>query len=338
MDTAVHGVIVPHPYCVAVLTRPDGLPDERVAGALAAGWGLAVDGLAHAPVGFGSHHWRATAGADRWFVTVDDVARAGAAGRLAAALATARRLCDAGLGFVVAPVATRTGAVLHRVGAVWAVSLFPHVEGATHPWGAYPGRAERLAVLDLVARLHRSPAALRAGAVADDLALPERDGLDAAVAGRAPAGEPGPFAAPARDLLAARAGAVRGALGRYDDLAAAVLARPDRLVLTHGEPHRGNTISTAAGPVLVDWDTALVAPPERDLWSMTAEDARIPADYEQRTGIAPDPDALAFYRLRWGLTDISLYVAWFRRPHGDTADTRLAWEGLQASVGPRLEG
>ena len=41
---------------------------------MADGWRVAVDALAYAPVGFGSHHWHATAGGDRWFVTVDDLA------------------------------------------------------------------------------------------------------------------------------------------------------------------------------------------------------------------------------------------------------------------------
>ena len=32
-----------------------------------------------------------------------------------------------------------------------------------------------------------------------------------------------------------------------------------RMVLTHGEPHPGNTMRTVDGWRLIDWDTALVA-------------------------------------------------------------------------------
>jgi aminoglycoside phosphotransferase (APT) family kinase protein len=40
----------------------------------------------------------------------------------------------------------------------------------------------------------------------------------------------------------------------------------DSWVVTHGEPHRGNVIRDPRGGVyLVDWDTTLIAPRERDL-------------------------------------------------------------------------
>ncbi|WP_432843998.1 phosphotransferase family protein [Dactylosporangium sp. CA-092794] len=44
-----------------------------------------------------------------------------------------------------------------------------------------------------------------------------------------------------------------------------VPADPPGLVLTHGEPHPGNTMRTGGGWLLIDWDTALLAAPERDL-------------------------------------------------------------------------
>lgn len=319
-------------------TRPPELDDEQVAGALAAGWRLAVDALAYAPVGFGSHHWRVTAGGDRWFATVDDLAAkrwradeplSGPRERLAAALTTARLLRDGGLDFVVAPVAAGGGDVLVPLGDRWAMALYPHVDGRPHAWGRYPDRAARLAVVDLVARLHRAPATAWAGARPDGLVLPHRDGLEAALAGAAGPGGPGPYAAPAHDLVARHAGAVRAALARYDRLVALVRARPDRRVLTHGEPHRANTITTPAGPVLIDWETALVAAPERDLWSLAAEDDRTLGDYAERTGTVPDPDALALYRLAWDLSEVAGYRAWFHRPHRDTEDARTAWDGLR---------
>jgi aminoglycoside phosphotransferase (APT) family kinase protein len=42
--------------------------------------------------------------------------------------------------------------------------------------------------------------------------------------------------------------------------------RGERGALTHGEPHPGNVIGTDDGWLLVDWDTAAIAQPERDLW------------------------------------------------------------------------
>jgi len=317
-----------------VFTQPPELSDDDVARAVSDGWGVAVDALAYAPVGFGSHHWHATAGGERWFVTVDDLEAkrweageplSGPRDRLASALDMARRLRAGGLAFVVAPIATRAGASTKPLGDRWVVSLYEHVDGGGHPWGAYPDRASRLAVLDLVARTHAAPAAVWAGARRDEMRLPHRAGLDAVLDGDTRPWGPGPFAEPARALVAGHAPAVRAALARHDRLAAAARGRPERMVLTHGEPHRANTMTTPAGPVLIDWETALMAPPERDLWSMAAEDDRIPQDYAARTGVEPDPDALALYRLGWDLTEVAGYADLYRRPHAETEDTAHAW-------------
>jgi hypothetical protein len=268
-----------------MLTRPEDLPDLRVVEALRRGWGLRASEIAYAPVGFGSYHWRVTAGGGEWFVTADDLVverRESAESpdeplrRLSAALSTARSLFDAGLGFVVAPRLTNSGGVVHEVGDRFALALYPHVDGDTHLWGPYPSRADRLAVLDLIAALHAAPASARRAALVDDLVIPARDQLIAALADRARRWESGPFGEPARVILNEHGDAVVRVLEYYDQLAAAVARQTERMVLTHGEPHRANTITTADGVVLIDWDTALIAPPERDLWALADEDPQNP--------------------------------------------------------------
>ena len=78
----------------------------------------------------------------------------------------------------------------------------------------------------------------------------------------APVSECGPYARPLARLFREHATGIRGLLGRYDELVAAARAQPGRAVLTHGETHPGNTMPTADGGwLLIDWDTALVAPP-----------------------------------------------------------------------------
>ena len=68
---------------------------------------------------------------------------------------------------------------------------------------------------------------------------------------------------------------------------AAARAQPSGAVLTHGEPHPGNTMLTADGWVLIDWDTALAAPPERDLWSLDPGDGSVLDAYARLTGVTP---------------------------------------------------
>lgn len=327
-----------------MFTRPEGLPDSRVVDALRVGWGLGVDRIDYAAVGFGSYHWRITAGGVRWFVTADDLTareRDGSAPvveplrRLTAALSTARLLCDAGMGFVVAPRITRSGSVVHAVDERFAVALYPHVDGEAHTWGPYPSRLDRLVVLDLIAALHREgPESARCAPLVDDFVVQDRDQLVAALADRAGPWESGPFGEPARALLDAHAGRVSRVLEFYDGIAAAVTRQPGRMVVTHGEPHRANTITTAEGVMLIDWDTALLAPPERDVWALADEDPEVIDYYASRTGITPDGDALRLYRLRWDLTEIAIYIGQFRRPHRNTEDTQVAWDSLNHYLDP----
>ncbi len=140
----------------------------------------------------------------------------------------------------------------------------------------------------------------------------------------------GPWSEPTRQLLRRHETTIRRQLDELAGLAATTLATPERFVLTHGEPHPGNTITTDTGVVLVDWDTALVAPPERDLWMVAGpeQDQRVIDRYTAGTGTAIDPAALATYRLLWDVTDVALYAALLRDEHDDTDDVRESFTNL----------
>ncbi len=107
-----------------------------------------------------------------------------------------------------------------------------------------------------------------------------------------------------------------------------------RFVLTHGEPHRANTVLTDRGVVLVDADPCLLAPPERDLWMLVGEDPGIRERYAARTGTALDPRLLGAYRLRWDLADVEACVRDLRAPHRDDEDSRTAWTALRGVLDP----
>ena len=126
--------------------------------------------------------------------------------------------------------------------------------------------------------------------------------------------------------MAANHSALQRALRRYDELVAG--AQTSRMVLTHGEPHPGNTMRTEQGWKLIDWDTVLVAPPERDLWSLEP----LHAEYAKATGVELVPDMLELYRVRWLLADIAVDVARFGRPHITGPDEDQSWILLQENV------
>lgn len=326
-----------------MFTRPADVADAELVAVLAEGWGIDVVSLDYLAVGFGSHHWRAATASTEWFVTVDDLtAKRREPGetvphtraRLYAALATAAELRDDGYGFVVAPVRCDGGQVATDFGYRYVVTLYPLVDGQKHAYGRYSDPHHRDAVVALVAELHRSPQRCRRWALTETFSIARRAELFDACSHPQDRWESGPFGEPARQLLAGHAPAVERAFERYDSLAKIVRSRPDRFVLTHGEPHPANTITTDRGVMLVDWDTTLIAPPERDLWDLTSEDASVAGRYESRTGVGLDPRAIELYRLAWDLSEIAICVSDFRQPHERTDDTAEGWQNLQHFLDP----
>jgi hypothetical protein len=327
-----------------MLTPPDGLSENTLAAVLSRHWQVAASSLTYRPVGFGSHHWEvADAAGTRWFVTADELhhKRVGlsesldnAFSRLRAALAVAMDLRTGGLSFVVSPIPGGDGEPLVRAGDEFGVAVYPFVVGQSFGWGefALPGHLD--AVLDLLIAVHTAPRAARLRAMTDDYAIPHRDELEAAVdaVARRDGPEPGPFARPAVSLLAANRAPIRRLLARYDELAAQARSEPARAVLTHGEPHPGNTMLTPAGWRLIDWDTVLVAPPERDLWSLDPGDGSVLTRYREATGVRPLSAVLELYRIRWNLADLAVDLSRFGRPHRGTDDDEASWELLRSLV------
>jgi spectinomycin phosphotransferase len=82
----------------------------------------------------------------------------------------------------------------------------------------------------------------------------------------------------------------------------------------------------------IDWDTAALAPPERDLWLLDARSGEGMRRYVEASGREPSPAALRLYRLRWQLDDISVFLNVLRSPHRQTADTEYAWRSLAKSM------
>jgi len=322
-----------------MLTRPADLQDLDVIEALRTGWALEPVAVEYSAVGFGSHHWRVVDDAGRrWFVSVDDLeARRRSADdspddayeRLRAALLTSSAVHDGGAAFVVAPVKTIDGDVVRRIRGQYAAALYPFVDGHIHDFGDTFPEAERDQVLRLIGALHASPAVLWGTAHVEDFALPQRHEIAHALDELSAPWETGPYGQRARSWFAVRANRIEHMLSEHDLLAEQARQRPDRMVLTHGEPHPGNLIETTNGWLLVDWDTALVAPPERDLWHLRGSDT---STFDAYTSVVDHdvlPAMLDLYRLAWELDDIASLAARFHRAHDDTADARHEWADMQ---------
>ncbi|TML90555.1 MAG: phosphotransferase [Actinobacteria bacterium] len=329
-------------------SQPARLAEADLVAALERGWDIPATAVSYFAVGAGSHHWRVE---DRhhqaWFVTVDDLdgrrsgpreSRADVFDRLVAALATAHALKADGADYVVAPIAERTGGVLHRLGDEWALAVYPMIDGETFRGGQALPVADRLAVVDVIARLHTASLPTPLHARSDDYQLQNRADLEAAIADPDGHADAGPYSRPLAGLLAEHRQLIVDMLAEYDDLAGAARAHNDRTVLTHGEPHAGNSVRTPSGWMLVDWDTALLAAPERDMWLLEPGDGLASAAYAAATGVEVLPDRLALFRLRWDLADLGVDLARLCAPHANNADDARSWDGISHVLTRRRSG
>ena len=320
--------------------EPAGLTKTQLSKALSENWNIDAPSLDYAPVGFGSYHWQATdASGQRWFLTANDLTNAGVFegppdavfAALDAAMETNALVLDAGLEFALAPVGTTDGDVLVRVSKEWCVAVFPYIEDAQSGPGEWDTSPARNVAAGLVGRLHAASPPPMVGRWTP--AFPHRSALEAALDDLARPWTTGPYAEPTRLLLADAQSQLQATLAAYDRLADAVV-QSSGWVVTHGEPHSANFITGPDGQMsLIDWDTALLAPRERDLWIVVGDDPSALAAYERKAGAyRPDPRAMELFRVRWLLADAAVYVRGFRSAHDDSPDDRTSWDGLSECV------
>ncbi|MFL6204782.1 MAG: phosphotransferase family protein [Acidimicrobiales bacterium] len=328
-----------------MLTPPPDLAEDALVACLAEHWRLETTALAYQPLGFGAHHWTATDrdGTER-FLTVhdllakrraDDDAPDDVFRRLTASFSAAKALEVAGLGFVLAPTTTAAGAVVARVDDRFSLAVHPFLAGhPAGPEGELTSAADRLVVLELVVEVHRASDAARPHADVDDLEVRHREEVPAALDAIGTSWDAGPYGERARQLLELTAAGLQQLVSAYGELRAQVEPLLERAVLTHGEPHASNVLVVDGRFLLIDWDTALLAPAERDLWVLEPGDGSILGAYERATGLEPSRPALDLYRLWYDLAEIGQYLGELRREHGSTDDMAESWRNLQHFLRP----
>jgi len=299
--------------------------------------------MEYVPEGGGSYHWKLTGDdGQSHFVTVDDLdgkdwlggTRDAVFEGLGRALRTAAALrYGVGLEFVVAPIAARDGGLLRRLDDRYTVCVFPFLAGRSYRFGPYTDARLRGRALGMIAALHQATPAVRGSAAHHVPRIGGRADLDAFLLDPDRRWEGGPFSEAARRLLVTRTADLARLTTGFDRLAEATGAARTDPVITHGEPHPANLMSVDGRLVLIDWDTAALAPPERDIALIATTGDQDIDRYQQATGRELDPAAIALYRLRWYLDDLASAIRLFRHPHRDTPDTRRWWRGLAPRLG-----
>jgi len=296
-----------------VREHPPHVTDDDVHRQLWAHWLPDVERVTHLPVGFGAWHWQAWAGGrPRLFVTLDQLGDRHTDKTLEGAYSAAAGLAARGLEFVLPNRRTLLGRCTVPLGED-RLSVTPWLEGTSGD-GSFTDDQAR-ATVDLLARLHGE---------AVPPTLPRwRPLVHPAFAFRletrtARPWETGPFGEYARTALRERLPQIREWTSAYHTLSAGT--DESSWVPTHGEPHTRNQLVTQTGTYLVDWESAKVAPRERDLATLVEHGWGHLVDAE--------PDLLTMFDLEWRLDEISQYASWFEAPHAGSESDEVALRGL----------
>jgi spectinomycin phosphotransferase len=165
---------------------------------------------------------------------------------------------------------------------------------------------------DLLAELHAAPAPATARAWSTEidphLAHRVRDLLQQDWAG--------PLGPAARDLIVTHLAEIGGWAREHARLVAR--ADPATYVVTHGEPGVHNQWLARDRVWLLDWESLLLAPPERDLATLVHEGRNV----------AHDAEMVRLFDLEWRLSEIWSFAQWMQGPHSGDADDRTALGGL----------
>jgi spectinomycin phosphotransferase len=295
-----------------MLEKPD-LQDETISACVQAEYGRRVAAIAFLPLGADRNTavYRVTAeGGAAYFLKL----RGGVFDETSVALP--KFLSDQGLAHIIAPLATRAGQLWTDL-AAFKVILYPFVAGhngyeidlSDQQWIEFGAALQRIHSVTL-------PPALRSRIQRETYSPKWREAVRAVLARLETDTYDEPVAANVSAFLQTKRAEVLDLVERTDRCARALQAHSPEFVLCHSDLHAGNVLIAADGSFcLVDWDSPILAPKERDLMYAGGGQfgaTRIPGEEErlfyQGYGRTPiDPGALAYYRYERIVEDIAVY-------------------------------
>jgi spectinomycin phosphotransferase len=296
-----------------VLEKPD-LPDDELRDCLQVAYGLALRELTFLPLGadVNTAVYRAVAtDGTPYFVKL----RSGSGPFDDALVRIPQLLHTGGMREIIAAIPTHDGALWTEL-AAFKVILYPFIvgqHGAERPlsdeqWLVF-GRALKA--------LHSAtlPAELGARLPQERYAPHFRDSVRTFQQRAASERFDEPVAARLAELLNDKRARITALVERAEQLAARLSAQPPQLVLCHADIHAYNLLLDAHDRLyIVDWDTLILAPKERDLmfvgagiggvWNTAREEELF---YQGYGPTQVDRWALAYYRYERIVEDIAAY-------------------------------
>lgn len=295
-----------------MLEKPD-LEDEKIIACLQDEYGLRVVQVAFLPLGadLNTAVYRVVSDDETpYFVKL----RRGVFDEIAVALS--KFLSDQGIAQIIAPLTTQTGRLWANLDA-FKLILYPFVEGhngyevdlSDRHWGDFGAALKSIhtavAPPALIKRIQPETYSPQWREIVKTfLVRVEDEAFD------------DPVAVDLAAFLRARRDEILDLVGRAERLAQALQARSPECVLCHSDIHAGNILINANDALyIVDWDSPILAPKERDLMFVgggqgfaghTAQEEET-LFYRGYGQTQIDPIALAYYRYERIIQDIAAF-------------------------------
>ena len=230
-------------------------------------------------------------------------------------VALPRFMSEQGIAQIIPPLPSKTGQLWAQLEA-FNVILYPFVEGTsgfqdklTEPqWAEFGTALQRIHTLSL-------PRALRQKMQKENYSPESRDICREVLQTLESESFDDPVMAGLASFLLPKSETILDFIGHAERLARILASRSTELVLCHSDIHPGNLFIDKNGTLfIVDWDSPVLAPKERDLMFIGGGQGYVGVNdqeeevhfYRYYNPSAVDPLAMAYYRYERNLYDLSV--------------------------------
>ncbi len=318
-----------------MLIRPD-IKDEKIIACLRDAYGLAVEKLVFLPLGadFNTAVYQVTTSCQ-----VDYFLKLRSGDFIDASVLAPKYFADLGIQQVIPPLATKTGKFWASLASFKAI-LYPYVEGrngveaklSDQQWVQFGTAIKKLHSTD-------TPHALTRGTPREVFSSKWRETVRAFLVRIKNEVFEEPVAVKMALFLKSKSSEILKLVERAENLAIMLQKQPLEYILCHADIHGWNLIVDEEGALyIVDWDTLIFAPKERDLmfigagiWDSGRTAAEEESQFYQGYGETKiNQDAICYYRFERIIQDIGDYCEYIFLSDEGGIDRMQCFEQLQS--------
>lgn len=294
-----------------MLIKPD-LADEEIVRCLRDAYGLAIKSISFLPIGadFNTAVYRVTAdGQMDYFLKL----RRGEF--IDSSVSVPEYLASLGIKQVIPPLATKTRQLWTSLASFKAI-LYPYVEGrngveaklSENQWVQFGAAIKKLHSTDI-------PSTLTSGTPREAFSSKWRETVKVFLIRIENEVFEEPVAVKMAEFLRSKSSEILNLVERTEKLAATIQGQPIEYILCHADIHGWNLIVDKEVLYIVDWDTLIFAPKERDLMFVGSgiwDSGRTAAEeeslfYQGYSQTKINQDAICYYRFERIIQDIGEY-------------------------------